>query len=93
MKPSDIIASRLKELKSRYNVEKIGIFGSFGRGDDQSSSDVDILVSFSRPVDLFTFIELKEYLETLLGRGVDLATENALKPLMKDRVLREVSYL
>ena len=93
MKPTAVIKEHLVELKSRSGVEKIGIFGSFARGEDQSASDVEILVDFSAPVDLFAFLELKEYLESLLGRGVDLVTRNALKPLIRDRILNEVTYL
>ncbi len=93
MAPIDILNEHLEELQRRYNVSKIGIFGSFSRGEDRSSSDVDIIVEFSTQVDLFTFLELKEHLETILGREIDLVTKNALKPLIKDHILSEVTYL
>lgn len=93
MKPVDVISEHLDKLQERYGVTKIGIFGSFARGEDQSASDVDILVAFAAPVNLFTFLELKEYLETLLEREVDLVTKNALKPLIRDSILEEVTYL
>ena len=93
MKPTDAITKQRKELQRRYGVSEIGVFGSVARGEEQTTSDVDILVSFANPVDLFTFLELKEYLETLLKREVDLVTEKALKPTMRDRILREVTYL
>ena len=93
MKPTDAITKQRKELQRRYVVSEIGVFGSVARGEEQTTSDVDILVSFANPVDLFTFLELKEYLETLLKREVDLVTEKALKPTMRDRILREVTYL
>lgn len=93
MKPIDAITKQRKELQRRYGVSEIGVFGSVARGEEQTTSDVDILVSFANPVDLFTFLELKEYLETLLKREVDLVTEKALKPTMRDRILREVTYL
>ena len=93
MKPVDVINEHFDELKKQYSVSKIGIFGSFARGEDQSESDLDILVDFSAPVDLFSFIELKEYLEIRLEREVDLVTRNALKPLIKDSILSEVTYL
>jgi predicted nucleotidyltransferase len=54
---------------------------------------VDIVVSFEESVDIFAFIELKEYLESILDRNVDLVTEKALKPAMKENILREVRYL
>ena len=93
MTPIDILNEHLEELRRRYDVSKIGIFGSFSRGEDQSSSDVDIIVEFSTKVDLFTFLELKEHLEAILGREIDLVTKNALKPLIKDRILSEVTFL
>ena len=93
MAPIDILNEHLEELQRRYNVSKIGIFGSFSRGEDRASSDVDIIVEFSTQVDLFAFLELKEHLETILGREIDLVTKNALKPLIKDRILSEVTYL
>lgn len=93
MKPTDAITKQRKELQRRYGVSEIGVFGSVARGEEQTTSDVDILVSFANPVDLFTFLELKEYLETLLKREVDLVTEKALKPTMRDRILKEVTYL
>jgi predicted nucleotidyltransferase len=93
MKPSEILAGHLEEIQKRYGVTKIGLFGSFVRGEDQFGSDVDILVDFATPVDLFTFLELKEYLESLLNREVDLVTKNALKPLLRDSILSQVTYL
>lgn len=83
-----------KELfKKNYNVEDLGVFGSFARGDNTQASDVDILVRFSQPLGFFKFIELENYLTKLLGRKVDLVTEKALKPAIKSDVLREVMYV
>jgi len=81
-----------KDLKSKYHVKKIGIFGSVARNEASATSDVDILVEFEQPVDFFEFIDLKEHLEKLLGRRVDLVTEKALKAQLKERILREVVY-
>jgi len=81
-----------KDLKSRYHVKKIGVFGSFARKEASPESDVDILVEFEETVDLFLFIDLKVHLEQLLGRRVDLVTAKALKPQLKDRILSEVVY-
>ncbi len=78
-------------LEERYGVKRIGIFGSFGRDEATAESDVDILVEFSRPVG-WEFIDVKEYLEEILGINVDLVTTGALKPQIKDRILREVVF-
>ena len=93
MNPSDTISKHLAVLKSRYKLKKLGVFGSYVKGQEQPASDVDILVSFEEPVDIFTFIGLKEYLESILDHRVDLVTEKALKPGIKENVLREVRYL
>lgn len=93
MKIIEILESHEKEIKRKYPVRKIGVFGSFARGDQSSASDVDVLVEFSEPVDFFEFIDLKQYLEKLLGREVDLVTVKALKPQLKERILNEVVYV
>ncbi len=83
------IASRRNELESAYCVKEIGIFGSYARGQQKKKSDVDVLVEFRKPVGL-EFIDLRDYLERLLGKKVDLVTPRALKPRMRDQVMREV---
>jgi predicted nucleotidyltransferase len=93
MNPTELIRENLNELRDVYFVSKIGVFGSFARGEETEESDVDILVEFNRRVDMFHFIGLQYRLAEILGRKVDLATPKALKPLIKDRILREVLYV
>jgi predicted nucleotidyltransferase len=85
----------LKEQKSysenKYFVSKIGLFGSYVRNEQSSESDIDLLVEFSKPVG-FEFIELKDYLETLFNKSVDLVTVNAIKPYMRQEILDEVRF-
>jgi uncharacterized protein len=78
-----------KELK----VKEIGIFGSFLRGKQKKSSDLDILVEFSEPIGLFHFIRLEDFLTKITGIKVDLVMKSALKPRIKDRILQEVRYI
>ncbi len=80
-------------LRDRYNVESIGIFGSYVRGEQKKKSDLDVLVEFYRTIDLFTFVELEDFLSEVLGVKVDLVMKNALKPRIKDRILKEAVYL
>ncbi len=89
----NIISENKTILKHTYNVENIGIFGSFATGKNKETSDVDILVELSKPVGMFKFIELEEYLSQLLGKKVDLATKKALKPAIKDEILQQVIYV
>ena len=85
----------LKEQKDflyrEYFVSKIGLFGSYSHEEQTETSDIDILVEFTRPVG-FEFIELKDYLETLFNKSVDLVTIKALKPSMKQEILNEVQF-
>lgn len=70
-------------------VRELWLFGSAAREEMQAASDVDILVDFSRPVSLFEFVRLRWKLESLLERPVDLVTRDALKPQLRDQILRE----
>ena len=86
---------RLKPvLRERYQVKTIGFIGSYARGEQTQKSDIDILVEFveGNSVDLFDFIELEDFLAKQLGIKVDLATKKALKPLIKDQILKETIY-
>jgi uncharacterized protein len=74
-------------------VKSIGIFGSYSKRKATKGGDVDILVEFFEPPDIFEFIRLERFLEKLLGLKVDLVTPNALKPLIKNEVLKETIYI
>ena len=86
-----ILKEQKKYLSDKYFVERIGIFGSYSRDEQTEKSDIDILVEFKRPVG-FEFLDLKDYLESLFQKQVDLVTTNALKPLMKDDIMNEVQF-
>ena len=76
------------ELRA-HAVQELWLFGSAAREDLRADSDIDLLVDFSAPVTLFEFARLRRRLESLLGRSVDLVTRDALKPQLRDRILRE----
>ena len=71
----NIILSRLKE----FDPQKVGIFGSFARGDNKKGSDIDILVEFKKIPSLLALIKLENDLSEILGTKVDLVTTGALK--------------
>ncbi|MFH1380289.1 MAG: nucleotidyltransferase family protein [bacterium] len=79
-------------LKERFKVKEIGVFGSYGRGEESEESDIDILVEFNGSVG-WEFVDFKEYLEEILHNKVDVVTVKALKPQLKDIILREVIYV
>jgi len=80
-------------LRDKYNVNTIGVFGSYVRGEQAGKSDLDILVDFTAPISLFEFIDLEEELSELLRVKVDLVSRNALKPYIGKRILNEVQML
>lgn len=82
------LRSHRDDLK-RMHVAGISIFGSAARGEMRADSDIDLLVEFDRPIGLFHFVRVKNLLEKYLGRPVDLVTKDALRPEMKDSILKE----
>ena len=93
MNAIELLRNHETAIKAKYHVSKIGIFGSFARGEAKESSDVDVLVEFEKGYKTFdNFMELKFYLEDLFARKIDLVTVEALRPQLKEDILREVSY-
>ena len=71
-----ILRKHKEELRERFGVRSIAIFGSYARGEETELSDVDILVEFERPIG-WEIVDLRDYLEELLGVPVDVVTKNA----------------
>ena len=88
-----IIRNSKPEMESHYGVQRLGLFGSYVREKQRKKSDIDILVTFNRDIDLFDFLDLREYLESQLHAKVDLVMESALKPAIGKRILSEVEYV
>lgn len=76
-----------------FGVKSLAIFGSVARNEARSDSDIDLLVEFSKPVGLFEFVDLKNYLEKLFGCQVDVGTPASLKASIRDQVLKEAVYV
>ena len=88
-----ILHDHAEEL-GRFGVRSIAVFGSAARDEHSPKSDVDILVEFdpARRIGLLAFIRLRQRLEEMIGVRFDLATKKALKPQLRDRILREAVY-
>jgi len=84
------LRTQLPELRERYGVTALGIFGSYVRGEQRKRSDLDILVEFSLAPTFFQFIEIEDQLSQALGVKVDLVMKSALKPRIGERILAEV---
>ncbi|MBN1250345.1 MAG: nucleotidyltransferase family protein [Anaerolineae bacterium] len=87
----DQLRALLPELRARYGVQSLGIFGSYVRGEQGHRSDLDILVEFDdRPLSLFDFVRLENELSDALGVKVDLVEKRALRPHIGEHILNEV---
>jgi hypothetical protein len=82
-------------LKERYAVKSLAIFGSYARGDQRATSDVDLLVEFVKPIGGFAFVELADHLEELLGARVDLLTPEMIRKnlLLKKSIEEDLIYV
>ncbi|WP_273278522.1 nucleotidyltransferase family protein [Methanothrix soehngenii] len=89
----DILKQKKPLLQERFKVKEIGIFGSFVRGEEKDTSDLDILVELEKPVGLIKFVSLQNYLFDELSEKVDLVMKSALKPRIKKSNLSEVVYV
>jgi predicted nucleotidyltransferase len=85
-----ILKQKNAEMTRQFGVKSLLLFGSVARNEATSSSDVDLLVEFNRPVGYFGLFALQDYLEKLLGCPVDLGTPDSLKPYIKERVMGEL---
>ena len=83
-------------LRSRYNVKRIGLFGSFAKGLQHKKSDVDIFVEFQKPIGL-DFVDLTEHVEKILGKKVDAITPEGIKGIrikeVADSIKRGIIYV
>ena len=86
----EIIARGKSDMK-QFGVRRVGIFGSCARGEEQADSDVDVLVEFEKKT-FDNYMGLKFFLEAELERKVDLVIVDALKPALREEILREVKY-
>ena len=86
-----LMKEKQAELARRFSVRRIGVFGSVARGSASPASDVDILVELTEPT-FDHYMDLKFYLEAMLGRPVDLVLHDAIKPRLKPIIEQEVVY-
>jgi uncharacterized protein len=84
---------KLQEICRSSDVEMVGVFGSMARGEATEQSDIDLLVKFSKRKSLLEMVKLEREISTAVGRNVDLLTESAISPYLRDRVKRELRVL
>ena len=88
-KITKILQNNREHLRTEFGVEKIGLFGSHGKGTARTDSDIDLVIEFARPIG-FRFVELAEYLEHLLGAPVDILTPEGLAGIRIPGIAAEI---
>ena len=86
------LRAHLPELRQRHGIASIGVFGSYVRGEQRRSSDLDLLVEFERTPSLLQLSAMQREMGDLLGVSVDLVLRRTLKPAIGERILAEVVY-
>jgi uncharacterized protein len=86
----EILRKELPQLRVRFHIQSLGIFGSYVQGTARRESDLDVLVEFAQEPGLFDFINCENYLSARLGVKVDLVMKETLKPRIGRHILREV---
>ena len=74
---------------NRYHVKTLRVFGSVARGEVRAESDIDLLVTFSKPTSLVQMVGLERELSATIGRKVDLLTTKSVSPYLRNRILKE----
>jgi hypothetical protein len=88
-----VIRQQKTTLRDRYKVKRIGVFGSYVRGDTHSGSDVDVVVEFSDTISLLKLVSLENYLSELLGIKVDVVPKEDIRIELRDRILGEAVFV
>ena len=85
--------NKLIEICRQNDVAKIGVFGSMARGEFNDQSDVDLLIEFSKRKSLLALVALERQISTALDKKVDLLTEAAISPYLRDRIKRDLRMI
>lgn len=88
-KEIDIIIKTLKP----YNPKRIGLFGSVARNEETSTSDIDILYSFNSPISFFGLVDIQNALQKKLHKKIDLVSQNAVHPLLKESIFNDLKII
>ena len=87
------LRSHRREIEQRFAIKHLSVFGSAARDELRDNNDIDVLVEFKGKATFDGYMELKFYLETLLGRKVDLVTHDAVKPRMRPMIEQEAIHV
>lgn len=87
------IEATVVSILGKHGVRKIGLFGSYARGEERPESDLDLLVDFRDQKSLLTLVRIERELSESLGIKVDLLTEQAISPYLVDRIKAELKVI
>ena len=87
------IETALVSILGKYGVRKIGLFGSYARGEELTDSDLDVLVEFEKRQSLLTLVRIERELSEHIGVKVDLLTEQAISPYLVERIKAELKVI
>jgi len=85
--------TKIIHFMSTHGVERVGVFGSYARGEARSDSDLDLMVWFAEKKSLLGIIRLERELTEILGVKVDLLTEQGVSPHLIDRIMQDMKVL
>ncbi len=86
----EILRENFPYLAAEYCVKKMGLFGSYSKGQTDETSDVDIVVEFELPIG-FRFVDFAECLERMLGRKVDILTPAGIQGIRISQVAKDIA--
>ena len=90
------IKQRIKEnshILKQYHIGRIGIFGSYARGNATENSDIDLIVDFTDTISLFQYVRLTDSIAAVLDQNVDLVTIDGLKPRIQNTIMKQVELI
>lgn len=88
-----VLKAEAPTLRKRFGARSVSLFGSAARDEMRADSDIDILVEFDGPPSLDAYFGMKDHLESVLGRSVDLVTPDGLKPRARLHVERDLVHV
>jgi len=90
---TEILVKNRKKIKNKYKVRKMGIFGSYVRGEQGEDRDLKILVEFEIPVSLLKLVNFENFLKDITGVNVYVVPESDIRPELRENILSEVHYI
>ena len=90
----DYLSMNKDYIKNKYGITKIGLLGSYARGEENEQSDIDIVIEIDKSrKNIHTFFAFKRELEEALGRKIDLGLESSIKPIVREVIQKEIVYV